>query len=130
MLFVIGLITSVHCIAMCGGINLSQTLQKQEANAEEISRSMFRNTFSYNMRRVVSYTVIGGFLGAVGGLAGFTGFHSVSGVSETPGRNYHGRYGCEYAGDFSGASETENPHSISWREIFMEKKDTFSSWTV
>ena len=26
MLFVIGLITSVHCIAMCGGINLSQTL--------------------------------------------------------------------------------------------------------
>lgn len=70
MLFVIGLITSVHCIAMCGGINLSQTLQKQEANAEEISRSMFRNTFSYNMGRVVSYTVIGGFLGAVGGLAG------------------------------------------------------------
>ena len=59
MLFVIGLITSVHCIAMCGGINLSQTLQKQEANAEEISRSMFRNTFSYNMGRVVSYTVIG-----------------------------------------------------------------------
>ena len=28
MLFVIGLLTSVHCIAMCGGINLSQTLQK------------------------------------------------------------------------------------------------------
>lgn len=28
MLFVIGLLTSVHCIAMCGGINLSQTLQR------------------------------------------------------------------------------------------------------
>lgn len=26
MLFVIGLITSVHCIAMCGGINLSQCI--------------------------------------------------------------------------------------------------------
>jgi sulfite exporter TauE/SafE/copper chaperone CopZ len=26
MLFVIGLLTSVHCIAMCGGINLSQSL--------------------------------------------------------------------------------------------------------
>lgn len=63
MLFVIGLITSVHCIAMCGGINLSQTLQKQEANAEEISRSMFRNTFSYNMGRVVSYTVSEDFSG-------------------------------------------------------------------
>ena len=26
MLFVIGLITSVHCVAMCGGINLSQCI--------------------------------------------------------------------------------------------------------
>lgn len=70
MLFVIGLITSVHCIAMCGGINLSQTLQKREAGAEEISKTMFRNTFTYNVGRVVSYTVIGGVLGSVGGLAG------------------------------------------------------------
>ena len=28
MLFVIGLVTSVHCIAMCGGINLSQCIPK------------------------------------------------------------------------------------------------------
>jgi sulfite exporter TauE/SafE/copper chaperone CopZ/plastocyanin domain-containing protein len=28
MVLVIGLVTSVHCIAMCGGINLSQTLKK------------------------------------------------------------------------------------------------------
>jgi sulfite exporter TauE/SafE/plastocyanin domain-containing protein len=28
MVLVIGLLTSVHCIAMCGGINLSQTLRK------------------------------------------------------------------------------------------------------
>lgn len=69
MLFVIGLLTSVHCIAMCGGINLSQTLQKDIS--EEISRAMFRNSFLYNAGRVVSYTVVGGILGAVGGLAGF-----------------------------------------------------------
>lgn len=29
MLFVIGLITSVHCIAMCGGINLSQCVPRE-----------------------------------------------------------------------------------------------------
>ena len=69
MLFVIGLLTSVHCIAMCGGINLSQTLQKDIS--EEISRAMFRNSFLYNAGRVVSYTAVGGILGAVGGLAGF-----------------------------------------------------------
>lgn len=68
MLFVIGLITSVHCIAMCGGINLSQTLQKDTST--EISKIMFRNTLEYNIGRVVSYTVIGGVLGAVGALAG------------------------------------------------------------
>ena len=70
MLFVIGLITSVHCIAMCGGINLSQTLLKRESGAEGISKTMFWNTFAYNVGRVVSYTVIGGVLGALGGLAG------------------------------------------------------------
>ena len=68
MLFVIGLITSVHCIAMCGGINLSQTLQKDTST--ELSRIMFRNTLEYNVGRVVSYTAIGGVLGGIGALAG------------------------------------------------------------
>ena len=68
MLFVIGLITSIHCIAMCGGINLSQTLQKTAD--KEVSRTMFKNTFVYNTGRVISYTIIGGVLGAVGELAG------------------------------------------------------------
>ena len=27
MLFIIGLMTSVHCVAMCGGVNLSQCVQ-------------------------------------------------------------------------------------------------------
>lgn len=77
MLFVIGLITSIHCIAMCGGINLSQTLQKTAD--KEVSRIMFKNTFVYNTGRVISYTIIGGVLGAVGGLAGMgTGLQTSS----------------------------------------------------
>ena len=38
MLFVIGRITSVHCIAMCGGINLSQCIP-QPSNASDVSGS-------------------------------------------------------------------------------------------
>lgn len=40
MLFVIGMVTSVHCIAMCGGINLSQTLQREASKilAEKCSK--------------------------------------------------------------------------------------------
>ena len=76
MLFVIGLITSVHCIAMCGGINLSQTLQKGtqlSANASNVSRAMFQNAAAYNVGRIISYTVIGGILGSIGALTGMAG---------------------------------------------------------
>ena len=73
MLFVIGLITSVHCIAMCGGINLSQTLQKETKPAKNVSRTMFQNAVSYNTGRVISYTAIGGILGGIGALTGMAG---------------------------------------------------------
>ncbi|MDR3344470.1 MAG: sulfite exporter TauE/SafE family protein [Oscillospiraceae bacterium] len=36
MLFVIGLLTSVHCVAMCGGINLSQTLPSGNAQKKTL----------------------------------------------------------------------------------------------
>ena len=32
LLFVIGLITSIHCIGMCGGINLSQSVKKSDSS--------------------------------------------------------------------------------------------------
>ena len=66
MLFVIGLITSVHCIAMCGGINLSQTLQKDSEPSANVSRAMFQNAAAYNAGRIISYTIIGGILGGIG----------------------------------------------------------------
>lgn len=76
MLFVIGLITSVHCIAMCGGINLSQTLQKSSepsANVSSISRAMFQNAAAYNAGRIISYTIIGGILGGIGAFTKMAG---------------------------------------------------------
>ena len=73
MLFVIGLITSIHCIAMCGGINLSQTLQKGSKPSANISRAMFQNAATYNAGRIISYTIIGGILGGIGALTGMAG---------------------------------------------------------
>lgn len=74
MLFVIGLITSVHCIAMCGGINLSQCLPQgttARAGTEGAGWSVFSHpAIAYNLGRVISYTAIGFVLGAVGFLAG------------------------------------------------------------
>lgn len=71
MLFVIGLITSIHCIAMCGGINLSQCIPHKDAPLEKKSRfSTLFPAFLYNLGRVISYTVIGFVLGFTGLLFG------------------------------------------------------------
>lgn len=71
MLFIVGLITSVHCIAMCGGINLSQCIPRNENGNESNSRlAIFFPAFLYNLGRVISYTVIGFILGLIGMLIG------------------------------------------------------------
>lgn len=70
MLFMIGLITSVHCIAMCGGINLTQCIPHKEGNMRKGWASVFRPAILYNLGRVISYTVIGFLLGLVGMLLG------------------------------------------------------------
>ncbi len=75
LVFVIGLLTSLHCITMCGGIVLSQGIAKKEGEAEDAPvltpaqfASRFRPSLLYNGGRVVSYTLIGGFVGALGSL--------------------------------------------------------------
>ena len=68
MLFVIGLLTSVHCIAMCGGINLTQSTM-----AAKGSTGIVRSNLAYNSGRVISYTVIGGIVGGIGSGISFNG---------------------------------------------------------
>lgn len=64
MLFLTGLATSVHCVAMCGGINLSQCIPRPEGGRA------FLPALLYNLGRVISYTAIGFLLGLVGFLIG------------------------------------------------------------
>ncbi len=86
MLFVIGLLTSLHCIAMCGGINLSQCIKAPPSGmnlSQPISQSentpagskwgQLKPSLLYNAGRVISYTVIGGVVGALGSVIGFSG---------------------------------------------------------
>lgn len=62
-LFLIGLLTSVHCIAMCGGLNLAQSMNGGHP---------LRGSVLYNLGRLTSYTLIGGVLGFVGEKAAIT----------------------------------------------------------
>ena len=71
MLFVTGLVTSVHCIAMCGGIHLSQLLPQDSTLEKDRKKGSYLfPTFLYNLGRILSYTVIGFVLGAIGMLFG------------------------------------------------------------
>lgn len=70
MLFVVGLLTSLHCIAMCGGINLSQCLVRQQ---DGTTTAGWKPSLLYNGGRVISYTIIGGIVGALGSAVSFSG---------------------------------------------------------
>ncbi len=72
MLFVIGLLTSVHCVAMCGGICLSQCSSQSSKNGGN-KLAPLRPSLLYNAGRVISYTVIGGIIGAIGSVVSFSG---------------------------------------------------------
>lgn len=66
MLFLTGLITSIHCIAMCGGINLSQCIPQKDAGHSQNQISVLFPALSYNLGRVISYAVTGAILGGAG----------------------------------------------------------------
>ena len=62
MLFVTGLLTSIHCISMCGAINLMASVS---------TNRNFKRPIVYNLGRVISYTLIGGVCGLVGSVISF-----------------------------------------------------------
>ena len=107
MLFVIGLATSIHCIAMCGGINLSQCLPTQGEKRVAMGPSLL-----YNLGRVTSYTAMGLILGTAGYLLGGRprAVH-LSGVPrgvEDPGGPVHGVHGRLCPGSVPGDKEAES----------------------
>ena len=78
-LFVVGLFTSLHCVAMCGGLNLGQSLvytieTRHPSGAtpssgtahEKKALQALRPNALYNLGRLISYTAIGGLLGLLG----------------------------------------------------------------
>jgi sulfite exporter TauE/SafE/copper chaperone CopZ len=71
-LFLIGLLTSVHCVAMCGGINLTQCVPHTRIKNKNKMADL-RPGVLYNTGRVISYTIVGGIVGALGSVISFSG---------------------------------------------------------
>ncbi len=66
VLFTVGLLSSLHCVAMCGGINLSLCVSYKFEKEKNGVFSKLAPSLMYNMGRVISYTIVGGIVGAVG----------------------------------------------------------------
>lgn len=72
LLFTVGLLTSLHCVAMCGGINLSTCMSA--AGQAKPGLAGMKASLMYNGGRVISYTIIGGLAGALGAAVSFSGW--------------------------------------------------------
>jgi len=67
LLFLVGLLTGFHCIAMCGGFVVSYTAKDaQEGKKSHTSHLM------YGLGKTLSYTIIGAIFGLIGSIIAFT----------------------------------------------------------
>jgi len=63
ILFILGIATSLHCLSMCGGIVISQSMA---------FKNPIKSTFLYNAGRVIAYTTVGGIVGGIGSVVSFS----------------------------------------------------------
>ena len=70
LVFLVGLLTSTHCIVMCGGILLAQTTDARGVTGRS-KRGLIASA-AYNGGRVVSYTAVGALCGALGAVITYT----------------------------------------------------------
>ncbi|MBC8444261.1 sulfite exporter TauE/SafE family protein [Candidatus Woesearchaeota archaeon] len=67
LLFLVGLLTGFHCVAMCGGFIISYTAK----DAQE-GRNNHKSHLMYGIGKTLSYTLIGAIFGLIGSIIAFT----------------------------------------------------------
>ena len=68
VLFIVGIFTSLHCVDMCGDMMLSQNIAAEnKSKFQSLKPAIF-----YNLGRVISYTILGGIVGALGSVFSIT----------------------------------------------------------
>ncbi len=82
-MFVLGLVSSLHCVQMCGPIVLSysvalESLQNKESSQKSPPRRpafprLLKNHLAYNTGRILTYSALGAIAGVAGGTIGLLG---------------------------------------------------------
>ena len=73
LLFGFGILTSFHCLGMCGGLVVSQTIRNQTVTKPGKIPVWFFPSLLYNSGRVIAYTIVGGIVGGLGQVMSFAG---------------------------------------------------------
>jgi len=69
VIFALGLVSSLHCVSMCGPIVLSYSLP---LGSRKFSKQISAHLF-YNLGRILTYSMLGAIAGLFGGTVGFLG---------------------------------------------------------
>ncbi|MBU0981032.1 MAG: sulfite exporter TauE/SafE family protein [Nanoarchaeota archaeon] len=67
LLFLVGLLTGLHCVGMCGGFVVSYTAK----HAQDGTKT-YKSHFMYGLGKTLSYTMIGASFGLLGSIIAFT----------------------------------------------------------
>lgn len=71
LIFVIGILTSFHCVGMCGGFVLSYTT-KDAMDKNQTKKSKFISHLKYGAGKTITYTILGALFGLLGSFVAFT----------------------------------------------------------
>lgn len=69
VVFALGLVSSLHCVSMCGPIVLSYSLP---LGSKKLGSQVFAH-LAYNFGRILTYSLLGAIAGFFGGTVGFIG---------------------------------------------------------
>jgi len=72
--FLTGFFGSMHCVGMCGAIVLAYSSQQPSQSIPTLST--FSYHLAYNIGRILSYTIVGGIFGFIGG--GISGLKAIA----------------------------------------------------
>ena len=74
LMFMLGLVSSLHCVQMCGPIVLSYSVAVSQLQKDASSvPTLLQNHLAYNAGRVLTYSALGAISGLAGGTLGLLG---------------------------------------------------------
>ena len=74
VMFLLGLLSSLHCVQMCGPIVLAYSVAVDSPTKFKTALSpLFQNHLAYHMGRILTYSALGGLAGILGATLGFVG---------------------------------------------------------